>query len=49
MEKIPSINYIISQDIRPQKKKERPEVKEDTRYILPIKESEKGKYIDLKL
>lgn len=43
-----SINYIVSQDVKVKKqKKEKKE--EEIKYITPVVETQKGKYIDLKV
>lgn len=44
-----SINYIVSQDVKETKKQKTEKKQEEIKYITPVVETQKGKYIDLKV
>lgn len=44
-----SINYIVSQDVKKTKKQKTEKKQEEIKYIPPVVETQKGKYIDLKI
>lgn len=44
-----SINYIVSQDVKVKKQKKDKKEEKEIKYITPVVETQKGKYIDFKI